>query len=140
MTPLERITERVSRNGDVNLSETTRAVSTLAEFFEGNNASGTIGCNLDSQPTSAQFYEFLKGIAARTEVSDVRVIVTQFDDPAWPFSDTVWVITRAAPDEVKEWFGEDFAPTECWEGWYEDTPTEIYTVPNGMKIVTCQWD
>ncbi len=140
MTPLERITERVSRHGDVNLSETMRTVLTLADFFDGNNVCGTIGCNLDSQPTAAQFYEFLKGIAARPNVSDVRVIVTQFDDPSWPFSDTVWVVTNATPDEVKKWFGEEFRPTECWERWYENTLTEKYTVQNDMKIVTCQWD
>ena len=140
MTPLERITERVSRHGDVNFHETIRPVLTLAEFFEGNSALGTIGCNLDSQPTASQFYECLKRIAARSTVADVRVIVTLFDDPSWPFSDTVWVITTSSEEEVKEWFGKEFQPTECWDGWYDDSPTEPFVVVSGMKRVTCQWD
>ena len=36
MTPLERITERVSRHGDVNDPRTVRPLLTLEEFFEGN--------------------------------------------------------------------------------------------------------
>jgi hypothetical protein len=140
MTPLERITERVSRHGDVNLRETIRPILTLNEFFDGNNAQGTIGCNLDPPPSPAQFHALLKAIAARPGVADVRIVVTLFDDPSWPFSDTVWVVTSAAPDEVKGWFDETVRPTECWEGWYDDRPTEPYTVPAGMRIVTCQWD
>jgi hypothetical protein len=100
MTPLERITERVSRNGDVNEAATPRPLLTLAEFFEGNDVDGSIGCNLNPPPTAAEFYELLKGIAARPGVADVRVQVTMFDAPEWPFSDTVWVITSASPQEV----------------------------------------
>jgi len=46
MTPLERITERVNRHGDVNDASTPRPLLTLAEFFEGNDVVGSIGCNL----------------------------------------------------------------------------------------------
>jgi hypothetical protein len=140
MTPLERITERVSRHGDVNLETTMRPILTLAEFFEGNDVSGTIGCNLDPQPTSSEFYQLLKAIAARPNVADVRVVITQFDVPEWPFSDTVWVVTSAPPMEVASWFDEAVRPSECWAGWYEDEPTEHYDIPAGMKVVTCQWD
>src|SRR5215475_10089248 len=45
MTPLERITERVTRHGDVNEPTTPRPLLTLAEFFEGNEV---ICCNGDS--------------------------------------------------------------------------------------------
>src|SRR4051794_16396463 len=104
MTPLERVSERVSRNGDVNLPDVPRPILTLVEFFDGNDAQGSIGCNLDSQPNPAQIWARLEQIAARKGVVDVRVVVTQFDDPRWPFSDTVWVVTDAAPEEVSKWF------------------------------------
>jgi hypothetical protein len=139
MTPLERITERVSRHGNVNLPETMRPVLTLDEFFQGNDLRGTIGCNLDSQPTASQFFECLENIAARPRVADVRVIVTLFDDPSWPFSDTVCLVTACSPEEVSGWFGNEFQPTECWEGWY-DIPTEPLVVSDGFRIITCQWD
>jgi hypothetical protein len=140
MTPLERIKERVSRHGNVNLPATVRPILTLNEFFDGNTVDGTIGCNLDPPPSPAQFHSLLKAIAARPAVSDVLIVVTQFDDPAWPFSDTIWVITSATPEGVKGWFDPDVRPTECWEGWYPDQPTEPVEVPAGMRIVTCQWD
>ena len=89
MTPLERITERVSRHGNVNDPATPRPMLTLAEFFEGNETIGSIGCNLIPTPPPAEFYTLLKGIAARADVADVRVQVTMFDDPEWPFSDVV---------------------------------------------------
>ncbi len=37
MKPLERITQRVNRHGDVNDPATPRPLLTLAEFFEGND-------------------------------------------------------------------------------------------------------
>jgi hypothetical protein len=35
------------------------------------------------------------------------VVITQFDDPEWPFSDTGYAMTTAKPEEVASWFGED---------------------------------
>ena len=56
-------------------------------------------------------------IAARPDVADVRAQVTVFDDPEWPFSDTVWVITSAQPQEVAGWFAAAIRPDECSSGW-----------------------
>jgi hypothetical protein len=98
MTPLERITERVSRLGHPDKGGTPRPLLTLAEFFDGNNHVGSIGCNLTPLPTPAEFYALLKKIAARSDVADIRVLITMFDDPEWPFSDTVYVMTTAAPE------------------------------------------
>lgn len=140
MTPLERITERVSRHGDVNDAVTPRPLLTLAEFFDGNDVDGTIGCNLNPPPSPAEFYELLKGIAARPGVADVRVQVTMFDAPEWPFSDTVWVITSASPKEVASWFDESVRPDECISGWQDGVAVEPCAVPAGMKPIMCWWD
>lgn len=140
MTPLERITERVSRHGDVNDPTTPRPLLTLAEFFEGNNVVGSIGCNLASTPEPSEFYDLFKRIAARPEVADVRVQVTMFDDPAWPFSDTVWVITSASPEEVVQWFDEEMRPDEYGRGWTEGVKFEPCSIPPGMHPVVCFWD
>jgi hypothetical protein len=102
MTPLERISQRVNRHGDVNDPDTPRPLLTLAEFFGGNEVVGSIGCNLIPTPTPAEFHLLLSRIAARRDVGDVRVEVTMFDDPDWPFSDTVWIITSATAEEVAE--------------------------------------
>jgi hypothetical protein len=140
MTPLQRITERVSRNGDLNDGATPRPLVTLAEFFEGNDVDGSIGCNLTPTPTPGQFYALLKNIARRPAVADVRVQITMFDVPEWPFSDTVWIITSASSAEVAAWFEEDVRPDECLEGWQEGVAVEPCPVPPGMKPVMCWWD
>jgi hypothetical protein len=140
MTPLESITARVNKHGHVNDSATPRPLLTLAEFFEGNDVAGSIGCNLTPTPEPSEFYAMLRGIAARSDVSDVRVQVTMFDAPEWPFSDTVWVITSATPDTVRAWFPEEFRPDECWRGWTEGITFEPYAVPPGMYPVACWWD
>ncbi len=140
MTPLERITERVRRNGDVDDAATPRPLLTLAEFFEGNEVTGSMGCNLTPTPTPSEMYSILQRIAARPDVADVRVQVTMFDDPEWPFSDTVWVMTSASPEAVSEWFEEDVRPDECWQGWTDGVSFEPYSVPKGKHPVACWWD
>jgi hypothetical protein len=140
MEPLQRITERVNRNGDVNRATTPRPLLTLGEFFEGNHVVGSIGCNLTPPPDPSEFYEVLRRIAARPEVADVRVQITMFDVPEWPFSDTVWIITSAEVDEVAGWFDPALRPDECWTGWKAGGPLEPCEVPPGMKPVGCWWD
>lgn len=140
MTPLQRITERIRRQGDVDDPATPRPLLTLAEFFGGNDVDGSIGCNLDPTPKPAEFLSQFQRITARPDVADVRVQITDFDDPAWPFSDTVWVITSAAPDEVRLWFDERLRPDDCWQGWTEGYTFEPYKLPAEMQPIACWWD
>ena len=139
MTPLERVTERVSRNGDVNERDVPRPLLTLEEFFEGNDVVGSICCNL-AAATPVDVYRVLREIRERPEVADVRVQITMFDDPAWPFSDTVWVITSARADAVRRWFPDDLTPDDCSEGWSSGVELEPVAVGAGMRPVGCWWD
>jgi hypothetical protein len=141
MTPLERITERVNRLGSPNVPSTPRPLLTLAEFFQGNDVPGSIGCNLMPTPTPAEFHAVLSSIADRPDVADVRVQVTMFDNPdEWPFSDTVWVFTNAAAAAVASWFPETLAPDEMAEGWIAGVTYEEFAVPAGTRPVCCFWD
>jgi len=140
MTPLERITERVTRHGDINDPTTRRPLLTLEEFFEGNDVYGSIWCNLSPTPSPAEALTILKQIRSRPEVADVRIEVAQFDAPEWPFSETVWVITEVSCEEVKSWFSEAVAPDEVWVGWRDGVTYEPLTIPSGMHPVACWWD
>lgn len=141
MSPIQEITARVNRNGDVNDPSTIRPLLTLSEFFEGNEDFGSIGCNLSPPPGPAKFYQVLKEIAARSDVADVRVQITMFDDPTmWPFSDTVWIVTSAAPQKVREWFDPKLRPDNCSAGWTKGVSFEAVSVPEGMQAVACWWD
>lgn len=139
MTPIERITARVNRGGDVNDAATPRPLLSLEEFFEGNHSPGSICVNCTPTPDAATVFRVLKQIRDRKDVADVLVQVTIFDDPEWPYSDTVWVLTTADPDEVKSWFDEYMAPDECYEGW-DDTEREETEVPAAFHPVCCWWD
>lgn len=140
MTPLEQITERVNRNGDVDDATTPRPLLTLEEFFEGNTLTGSICCNCTPTPEPNEVYELLKRLRSRPDVADVRVQITMFDDPDWPFSDTVWVVTSAGAEAVKSWFEESIRPDETWQGWTEGMAFEPLAVPADMRPVACWWD
>jgi hypothetical protein len=114
MTPLDRITQRVTRLGHPDDPGTPIPLVTVEEFFLGNTEAGSIGCNLSSAPSPERFHRLFAAIAQRPEVKDIRVQITMFDVPEWPFSDTVYVMTSATPEEVASWFPEDLKPDETW--------------------------
>jgi hypothetical protein len=139
MTPLERITERVNRSGHPDDPDTPRPLIAVEEFFVGNSEIGSIGCNLDSTPSPEQFYALFQAIAQRPDVKDIRVQVTAFDVPEWPFSDTIYIMTSASPEEVATWFPKELKPDETWSG-FADQSYEPYSVPIGTEPVACWWD
>jgi hypothetical protein len=139
MTPLERVTKRISRVGDPNDPDSPRPLLSVGEFFDGNDHVGSFGCNLPDA-TPAQFQELFEQIAKRPDVRDIRVRISAFDDPGWPFADTVYVITTAGVDAVASWFPKQLAPDDVWEGFNEGELTEPYELPTGFHAVACWWD
>ena len=90
MTALARFAKRVQRHGNVNDSSTTRPLLSLAEFFEGNEFVGSIGCNLSPPLKPAVSAAEFERIAARHDAGCVLVQITMFaDTKGWPFTDTV---------------------------------------------------
>jgi hypothetical protein len=139
MTPLARITERVNRLGHPDNPQTPRPLLTVEEFFEGNTEIGSIGCNLLPTPSPEIFHDLLKALGKRPDVKDIRVQVTAFDVPEWPFSDTVYIMTSAESEVVMSWFPEGIRPDETWSG-FADMDFEPYEVPQGTRAVGCWWD
>jgi hypothetical protein len=140
MSALQIISDRVNRNGHPDDPTTPRPLLTLDEFFEGNDVIGSICCNLDPCPEPDQVREALREIEQRDDVNAVYVQVTAFDDPDWPFSDTVWVITTAGSDDVASWIPQEISPDEVWEGFIESQSYESVSIPVGMKPVAIWWD
>lgn len=71
MTPLERITQLVNINGDVNDPVTLRPLLSLEDFFIGNNILGSICCNVTPEQSPQTIYHHLQKIRERNDVSDV---------------------------------------------------------------------
>ncbi len=118
----------------------TDPVVSLEEFFDGNRDPGSIGPNLDSQPTPQDFYTFLRNLRSRPQVADVRILFTQYDGPGnWPFSDTIFVITSASPETVATWipdrFKADIIGIDAHQGQRENI-----AIPVGMHPVTLWYD
>ena len=83
-----------------------RVCVSLREFFDGNDDEGSIGCNLLEHPGVDAFANCLRAIEARDEVQTVGMLMIESmaeDDDAWPFSDTVLVLTSAEPADVEGW-------------------------------------
>ena len=152
--PPQSLIERINRNGDINDPDTPRPLLTLEEFFEGNDDYGSIGCNFhQGQPAPSEFYALFLQIRERPEVENVLVEVKQQEMPdEWPFTDTVWIITSATAESVREWLGKRFAADEYVIGWDESAicwpeeeqavvqTLEPYPVPHGMQPIGVFWD
>lgn len=83
-------------------------------FFDGNDDTGSIGCNLSEHPGIAAFREILTGLERRSDVQAVYAQITELNpsEDSWPFTDTVLVagtistgdltaaVSSLEPDEV----------------------------------------
>ncbi|MGC8642610.1 MAG: hypothetical protein ACP5XB_22360 [Isosphaeraceae bacterium] len=70
----------------------------------------------------------------------MRVEIKSWDDPEeWPFSDTVWVITSLAKQDIQQYLGKRLRGDAVRVGWPE-YPIEIVEVPIGMKPLGVWWD
>jgi hypothetical protein len=82
--PRERLLKKIAQLGPVRYP-----VVPLEDFFEGNSAPGSIGCNLrkSENPGIAGFFQALKEIRDRPDVQDVLVEIYEMpeDVTTWPF-------------------------------------------------------
>ena len=108
-------------------------VVSLEDFFNGNDDLGSIGCNLGSeQQPVAEFHRVLKNIRSRPEVQDVLVRICDYSDPtSWPFSDTVYIITRADLATVREWVAP-LLPDEVDAEWMYEKPLAAPALDSAM--------
>jgi len=115
---------------------------TLEEFFTGNDDYGSIGCNLCSPPGPQFFFENLKQIQSKANVQDVLVEVTEVEenDPAIrPFSDRVYVLAAASPDDVAKW-AVALQPDAIEEGFTNGKPALAPELRPGFRCYSLWWD
>jgi hypothetical protein len=139
---LVRVTKRVMRNGHPEDRRVPIPLLTLEEFFDGNDAVGSIGCNLPSEPTPAAFHALLRKLRERDDVADVLIQITCLDDPGveWPFSDHIWFITTADQATVRNWFPNDLAPDGVSENPLLVPKYEEVSIPGGHHAVSAWFD
>lgn len=115
-------------------------VLTLDEFFSGNEEPASIGVNLSSPPSPAEFHRVLKALIDRGDAERILVRVNDIQDPPdWFFSDAIHVIGTIGREALADAVDE-LHPDEVYEGWMYGEPVNAGPVPEGMRIYTLWWD
>lgn len=171
MTQRDQLIARIKRQKEA-VSEPTKPVVSLEEFFEGNEDYGSIGCNLDMpyreppppdtrgwlrrilrpelvrpvptapHPGPQGFYKVLRAVRERADVQDVLVEIEEFDEADgrfWPFSEVVYILTKAPMQDVEAWVAALF-PDEIREGYFGDKPSLVPDLLPGYWVYAAWWD
>jgi len=74
----------------------------IDEFFDGNDDSGSIGCNLLQHPGMETFRATFARLKGRADVIAIYAQIAEVDpgEDSWPFSDTVFVVGRLTPEDL----------------------------------------
>jgi hypothetical protein len=139
---LDDVLAEIDRQGGYELGVGPEPIVSLELFFDGNDDLGSMGCNLVDHPGISVFYSTLVAIRARPDVFDVRVGISEVlqGDGEWPFSDHVYVVTSAAPDEVDRW-ASALQPDPAWLASRDDEPQHgPLDVPAHLHVVMLWWD
>jgi hypothetical protein len=117
-----------------------RQFVSVERFFDGNDDPGSIGCNLPEHPGMDVFRNILTGLPHRPDVVAVYARIYEVDpgEGSWPFSDTILVVGKIAPDElrgaVKSLQPDEIGPAEQFVG-----PLEI-PESDGLPVLALWWD
>lgn len=106
------------------------AVVGLDLFFDGNEDEASLGCNLSDHPGIRTFAEVLRALRNRPDVDDVLVRISEvLPDGEWPFSDAVYVLTKAPASDVATWAAVLEPDDDPWEEEW-----------GGRRAVVLWWD
>jgi hypothetical protein len=117
-----------------------RVVVTRSQFFDGNDDSGSIGCNLPNHPGVAAFAATLEWIEHMDGVAGVYLAITEIDetyDSIWPFTDTALFVTRL-PASAFEGVLRPLEPDEIARS--QEAFVNPPAMPEGYYVVHAWWD
>ncbi len=112
----------------------------IADFFDGNDDVGSIGCNLDPHPGIDCFRQVLVGLLDRPDVEAVYAQISELDpgEKSWPFSDTVLVAGNISVDDLREAVNA-LQPDEVGDAaQFSISPTLIEQ--HGPSVLAVWWD
>ncbi|MCA9673400.1 MAG: hypothetical protein KC464_00060 [Myxococcales bacterium] len=141
MNNRQQLIDKINRQADPADPEAPSPIVSLEDFFEGNDDLASIGCNLAEHPGTDGFYRVLRDVRARPNVQDVLVEIYEVmeGEDEWPFSERVYVLTSAEPDEVRGWLAA-LDPSEIEEGWASGaSPAQPLLQPR-MRVLGVWWD
>jgi len=93
-------------------------------------------------PGPQGFYKALRAVRGQADVQDVLVEIDDLDEvngTSWPFSEVVYVLTKAPLLDVQSWVATLF-PDEIREGYFGDKPSLAPDLLPGYRVYAAWWD
>lgn len=115
------------------------------DYFDGNdeNCCNILAntCNLVS---AKEFESFLNNLKKKNNVYDIFIRFYDYEDAidfddSWVNSDTIFVVTSAKENDVKEWF-EYYSPSEVRKQTELGEFANLPSVPIGYDLISVWWD
>ena len=116
----------------------------LELFFDGNDDTGSIGCNLVAHPGVATFYQTLRDLRDDEDVSGVWMFAKQHDwKPGWPHSDEIVIRTSLEDVEIAarlEHLEPDTVDTVVLSDVVNDITGASVRCAPGERHIVAWWD
>ena len=112
----------------------------IQQFFDGNDDTASIGCNLPEHPGMETFRDILTGLLKRPDVDAVYAQIAEIDpgEGYWPFTDTIFVVGGIAVEALHEALAP-LEPDDVWVGDDSNIPLAIRLEHKGRAMVAW-WD
>ncbi len=116
-----------------------RVLVSRQEFFDGNDDTGSIGCNLVEHPGIEAFDAALGTIEALPGVAGVYLAITDLVDGqgTWPFTDTAFIVTRLSPNALQQILAP-LRPDEI--EWFSEKFANQLQIPAKHRLIRVWWD
>lgn len=115
------------------------AIIDAAAFLDGNEDEGSLGCNLMEHPGMQAFRDAVSRVAARPDVSSVKVVIHEdMGDDNFPFTDSMFVCTSAAPKDIAREF-EVLQPDDVSKAERQQVAS-LPPPPRGQNWIYVWWD
>lgn len=114
-------------------------------YFDGYDHPHCAICANNSESIStSRFAARLREVQQRSDVSAVFVRFYDYDDAesfadSWIGSDSIYVVTTAGTEDVREWFS-DFEATDVWEENDYSKFIGLPTISDESRLVAVWWD
>jgi len=118
--------------------EKGRALVKIAEYFDGNDDLGSIGCNLPHHPGLKHFKERLESLEERDDIAEVWMQIYDLGEGDWPFSENVLIFGSIAESTLQQ-ISESLEPSEVSEMHIEWLPSRAPHLA-GRRYVNLWWD
>lgn len=113
-------------------------------YFDGYDDKRCTVCANVGPFTTSDFAAHLREVGLRPDVSAVFIRFYDYADAeefedSWIGSDSVYVVTSASLEAVRDWF-KDFQVSDVWDETDLTKFPDLAHIPDGFRLVAVWWD